>query len=74
LNAEYGMRQAIAFAVLVIALTAGAFAQPAPPAPVLRCYEMQTQTGVVARRDFPDEHGFIVREICKCLRSVSIGT
>jgi hypothetical protein len=33
------------------------------PASVFHCYGAMTQIGVVARRDFPDERGFIVQEI-----------
>ncbi len=36
---------------------------PAPGQSILHCYPFPTEIGVVARRDFADEHGFIIKEI-----------
>ncbi len=54
------MRHVFALGLLVIGLPVGAFAQPQP---VLHCYGTETQIGVVARRDYFDDRGFVVKEI-----------
>jgi hypothetical protein len=49
--------------VLTAILLAAATTVPAQPQPVLHCYGAETQIGVVARREFFDDRGLVVKEI-----------
>ena len=54
------MRGVPVLAVLVISVAAPAAAQPQP---VLHCYGAETQIGIVARREYFDDGGRVVKEI-----------
>jgi len=54
------MRQAFALAVVIAGLPSAAFGQQQP---VLRCYGVETEIGIVARRDYFDDRGFVIKEV-----------
>src|SRR4029450_4986282 len=51
-------RPALTFVLASVPLTAAA-----QPQSTLHCYGVETQIGVVARRDFVDDRGFVVKQI-----------
>jgi hypothetical protein len=54
------MRQVFALAVVIAGLPCASFAQPQP---VLRCFGIETEIGIVARRDYFDDRGFVIKEV-----------
>ena len=54
------MRQVFALGVLLAGLPSAVFAEQAP---VLRCFGVETEIGVVARRDYFDDRGFVIKEV-----------
>lgn len=54
------MRHVSRVAVIVMSLAAPVAAQPQP---ILHCFRAETQIGVVARRDYFDDRGLVIKEV-----------
>ena len=54
------MRQVFVLGALLAGLPSTVFAQQEP---VLRCYGIETEIGVVARRDYFDDRGLVIKEV-----------